>query len=81
GDTLNRKLAAPENRIQQWIKEGLSDEQIIRRAFLVCLAREPSAKKMAQLKSLMSKPTESRRVVIEDLLWSLISSREFMFNH
>ncbi|MEE2643210.1 MAG: DUF1553 domain-containing protein, partial [Planctomycetota bacterium] len=46
GDTLNRKLAAPENRIQQWIKEGLSDEQIIRRAFLVCLAREPSAKKM-----------------------------------
>lgn len=81
GDTLNQKLATKENRIQKLIDEKISDEEIIRQAHLVCFARQPSPEKLKELKQLFADSKEPRRVLVEDLFWSLISSTEFMFNH
>lgn len=81
GDTLNEKLSTPDNRIKQLLDENLSDEEIIRRAYLICLAREPEPGKLAELKEVFAASEESKRVLVEDLFWSLISSTEFMFNH
>ena len=81
GDTLNQKLATPENRVKSLLDAKLSDEAIIQQAYLICLAREPKPEKLAELKKLFADSKESKRVLVEDLFWSLISSTEFMFNH
>lgn len=86
GDTLNQKLFAKENRIQELLDKkvegkNLSDGEMIKEAYLICLARYPKKEKLAELEKLFAESQETKRVLVEDLFWSLISSTEFMFNH
>lgn len=82
GDTLNKKLQADGNRIDRWMEAGLDDERIIEEAYLTCLARFPTSREQsALLKELNADSDTDRRVLIEDLLWGIMSSREFLFNH
>ncbi len=82
GDTLNKKLAASNSRPAQWIEAGYSDEQIVDELYLLALCRRPTTKERQQLlEVLRSTPAEQRRAAIEDLFWSVLSSKEFLFNH
>jgi hypothetical protein len=81
GDTINDKLAKPGSCVDQWLKElGTDHSQLIRRAFYTTLAREPTEGELTGLASELEAASEDeRRVVVEDLVWSLMSSREFLF--
>ena len=81
GNTLNRKLMEKENRIGKLLESDFTDEDLIRQSYLICLAREPSRKKLDALLLMFAESKDDKRVLLEDLFWSLISSREFMFNH
>jgi hypothetical protein len=82
GDTINEKLAAKGNRIEQILSAGTPNEQIVEDAYLSSLARFPTAGEKERLvKALGEAPVEERRVVLEDLYWSLLSSKEFLLNH
>lgn len=82
GETLNPKLKAENNRISQWITEGLSNEEIIDRLFIVTLARYPGENEKNSLLKVMAEYEEgARREAIEDACWSVLTSGEFIFNH
>lgn len=82
GDTVNGKLATADNRLTKWMAESKSDTELIDEVFLTCVARLPSeAEKTEILPMLSSARPEERRIVLEDLVWSILSSREFLFNH
>ncbi|MEX2141111.1 MAG: DUF1549 and DUF1553 domain-containing protein [Pirellulales bacterium] len=82
GDTINEKLAAKGNRIEQSISAGMSNERIVEDAYLSTLARFPTAGEKDRLvQALGETPADERRVVLEDLYWSLLSSKEFLLNH
>ena len=82
GDTINQKLAAKDNTIAKLLADKLTNEQILDEAFLSTLARPPSATEKARsLKLLADAGDAERRAALEDLYWSLLSSREFLFNH
>ncbi|HUG92466.1 MAG TPA: DUF1553 domain-containing protein [Planctomycetaceae bacterium] len=90
GDTLNEKLsrkADPEkklddNRIGQLLARGASNAEIIEEAYLASLSRYPTEdERAAVLQVLDAAPAEERRLVVEDLFWSLLSGKEFLFNH
>ena len=82
GTTLNDKLAVPENRLTRWLKEFPSDKELVREVFLVCLSRAPTEAETTETLALLSGISpEERRVVLEDLVWGIVSSREFLFNH
>jgi hypothetical protein len=85
GKTLNEKLRAKDGRIEQWLKEKVSNGEAIRRVFLLALSREPSPKEMQRLLTLMNQadqnPQANHREVLEDLFWAVLTSREFLFNH
>jgi hypothetical protein len=83
GDTLNGKLAAPDNRLAKWLASGMPDDQILQEVYLTCLARQPSPAEQAGLLAELQKATtpEERRTTLEDVLWAILSSREFLFNH
>lgn len=82
GNTLNAKLAAKGNRIDQYITKQTPMEQVIEEAYLWALSRPPTdAERSRLLPVLNSASDKDKRQVIEDLFWSLLSSNEFLFDH
>ncbi len=82
GDTLNEKLRAPGNRIDQWLAQGLNSDELVRRAYLATVCRPPTDEELRQLVGMLDQgdPGEKREA-IEDLLWSLMTSPEFLLQH
>ena len=82
GDTLNGKLAAPEGNVTALLQSAPEDKDLIEHSFLLCLSRFPKPHELQKYSALLAsvKP-EERRQATEDLLWSLLSSREFLFQH
>ena len=83
GDTLNAKLAEKGSVVDQLLESHQEDyAAMVRVAYLRCLSRYPSEQELVSLvKELTDSTVDERRTVAEDLLWSLITSREFLFNH
>jgi hypothetical protein len=84
GDTINQKLRAPGGLVDSFLKLGATDETIINHLYLSALSRRPEPAELSRLLGLMNdgkSATESRRQAIEDLVWAVLTSKEFMFNH
>lgn len=82
GDTVNGKLATPENRLSRWLTEVTDDRELIDEVFLTSLSRTPRQHEIDEISELLAAtPAEERRIVLEDIVWGIISSREFLFNH
>jgi hypothetical protein len=85
GRTLNDKLRAKDARVEQWVKENVGDEEAVRRLFLLALCREPTTGERAKFQALMAEAAKdsqtTRREILEDLFWAVLTGREFLFNH
>ena len=82
GDTINKKLAAKDNRIAKLLATNTPDEKIVEEVYLSALSRHPTqAEKEKILKVLDLKDQSERRTIIEDVYWAVLSSKEFLFNH
>ncbi len=84
GDTLNNKLSDSRSIIGRWVTDARPMEEVVEEAYLLALSRFPSAAERKELVTLAE--TElgqgvDRRTVLEDLLWSLMTSPEFLFSH
>lgn len=82
GDTLNNKLQSKTNRIGKWLAAGMPNYRIVESIYLASLSRYPTNREMSEtLKIFAETPADQKRALIEDVFWSVISSREFLFNH
>jgi hypothetical protein len=91
GDTLNKKLSAADGSIASFLKLGLSDSRILEYLFLSGFSRYPTALERQQLTEALAKSRlttgtveaqkEARRQALEDMMWALLTSKEFLFNH
>ncbi|HTU16435.1 MAG TPA: DUF1553 domain-containing protein [Gemmataceae bacterium] len=84
GKTLNDKIRAKNSRIEKWLRDKITDEQAVQRLFLMALSREPTATEMKKFQTLLAEVSAdaktTRREALEDLFWSVLASKEFMFN-
>ena len=84
GKTLNDKIRSKQSRVESWLKENISDEEAIRRVYLLALCREPTPGEMTRFASFLAEgtadATTGRRGALEDLFWSVLASKEFAFN-
>ena len=82
GSTINDKLSAKEGRLAKMLAANQSPEQLIREAWLLCLGRPPTDREKSEFVSLLAGATpDEKHQVAEDLFWSLLTSREFLFQH
>jgi hypothetical protein len=82
GDTLNKKLETKDNRVDKLMADVQDDKELIRQAYVMTLLRNPTDDESEKLLAAMKEAEGSkRRELVEDLFWSLMSSREFLFNH
>ncbi len=80
GDTLNEKLRSEKSCVDDLAKR--ETDEILDRAYLMCLSRLPSEDERSRIKKLLEyAPEAEKRILVEDLLWALMTSREFLFQH
>jgi hypothetical protein len=80
GDTINQKIRAENGLIERLTKSGMSSQEMIEELYLRTLSRFPQ-KEEAQLAQQGIGKAPSPREGYEDLLWALLNSKEFLFNH
>ena len=74
------KIVHPDGNAYRFATSLSTDEEVVREVYLATLARYPTdAEKQRLLAHFQD--TANRQESIEDLLWVLINSREFVFNH
>lgn len=82
GATINKKLTAKNGTVDKLLARKLSDQQLIEQVFVMALTRLPTdAERRGLAQSLAETDDSDRRILVEDLMWSVLSSREFLFNH
>lgn len=80
GDVIQRKLTDKNNRIGSFIKNKIDPGDAVRELYLSTFSRPPSDNEVAAAVSHIE-TAESPQQGFEDILWALINSREFLFNH
>ena len=85
GDTINQKLRARGSVVDSFVKLGVSNEMIINHIYQAALSRSPGKDELDHLAPLMNETRDvsgaARRQVVEDLVWAVLTSKEFLFNH
>jgi hypothetical protein len=91
GDTLNKKLSAPDGNIALFLKLGLSDRRILDQLFLSAYSRYPTDEERKRMlpaieASRLEKGTEeakleAHRQALEDMTWAMLTSKAFLFNY
>lgn len=82
GKTIQDKLEAKEGRVTSLIESNLSNDEIIETVYLAALSRFPlESERMELMKLFDEAPKEEKRAVVEDLFWSILTSKEFLFQH
>lgn len=86
GSTLNDKLRSDSGAPAKAAALGLTDDLVLDRLFRTALSRPPSASERAAIMPILAAASRSpdqtaRRRAIEDLYWSVLTGKEFLFNH
>jgi Protein of unknown function (DUF1553)/Protein of unknown function (DUF1549)/Bacterial Ig-like domain (group 2) len=86
GDTLNKKLSTPDGTIALFLKLGFSDRRIVEYIYLSAFSRYPTdPEKQSLLTALdqakLTKTPDAHKQALEDMVWAMLTSKEFLFNH
>ena len=75
------KIGNRSGRARKLAKLELSPEQVVEELYLAALARFPTPQEKQLMLDAFSLPGRDRRYAAEDVLWSLLNSKEFIYNH
>lgn len=78
---LQDMLVSAKGRVTRLAKSAAKPEQIVEELYLATFARLPTAEEMGIAVKVFSAKDATRQTAIEDILWSLLNSAEFVFNH
>ena len=82
GPTVNNKITDPNGRISQLVARlgDRSEKGILSELYLSTLARFPTEKELNQASAYIEKVGNAKEAY-EDLMWAMLNSKEFLFNH
>lgn len=78
---LKGKLAAGNGRAQRLATEQKPVEAKIRELYLAAFSREPRPQELKTAIDYLNEPGTAANTNYQDLIWALINTKEFLFNH
>lgn len=82
GELINDKLSSASGRLQRLIVAGKPDAEIVNEFYLVAFSRRATAAELERWNQrLKSSSAAERTRKLEDFLWSLLNSPQFINNH
>ena len=79
GDTVQGKVETGKV-VAGLLKAGKSPPDIIEHLYLRCLGRKPTEPELTKLNGFFQ-DDKKQELALNDLFWSLLNSKEFIFNH
>jgi hypothetical protein len=79
GDTIQQKIEQG-GVVKSLLKHKETPDEIIANLYLRCLSRSPTAEESTKLKTFF-KDGDAPEQVLNDVFWSLLNAKEFVFNH
>jgi hypothetical protein len=67
-------------RIERWLQSRRSDAEIVEELYLTALARPPAAQEKQVAIEYLGKEPKARRQALQDLMWAVLNTKEFLFN-
>ena len=81
GSAYTSKISADGGRLSQLLKKGTSDERVLEEFYLAALTRLPTPQEETQLLKFLAQRSSRREEALDRLVWAVIGSREFVYNH
>lgn len=82
GKTIQEKIEAKDSQVARFIEAGTPAAEIVEAVYLAALSRRPTDAELQRLTTVINEtPDSDKRPVIEDLYWSVLTSKEFLFQH
>ncbi len=78
--TLHQKIISDNGRLAKLLKSNKPEPEVLEELYLATLSRRPHADELAAINELL-REAPSRAEGLQDLLWTLLNSSEFVFNH
>jgi len=81
--SLHEKLKSTSAtaQVQRLADSDRSPSEIITELYLACYSRRPTPDELQLAMAAFTAPNATRRLATEDVLWALLNSAEFVFNH
>lgn len=79
-DEIERKLQDDKARIGRLVREQRSSYQIVEEIYLAAFSRYPTPQEIFATAGYIDRDPNPRKGA-EDVMWSVLNSREFLFNH
>ena len=76
-----RKIRHRDGRAARLAGSKQTDDQLIEELYLATLSRRPSDSEVALMRQAFEDSSGNRRAAAEDVLWTLLNTREFVYNH
>ena len=80
GQLINTAVGDADNRLGKLLAAGKSNADILEEMYLATVCRLPSERERTLLLARIERAAD-RRAAFEDVLWALLNSKEFLFNH
>jgi hypothetical protein len=80
-DEIENKISDGNGRVAKFFKEKKSAAEVVEELYLTALSRHPSTAEKKRLTDYIEKSDKIKQRAVEDVLWAILNTREFMFNH
>jgi len=77
---VTQKLRAESGVLAAQVREGRSDREIVEHFYLAALSRPPSEKEHELCAAAVARASARRRG-LENVLWAILNSNEFLYHH
>ena len=81
GSTYISKITAPGGTLDNMLKSGASNEEILDHFYVAALMRPPTPEEKTDLLAFLARRPDQRPQELSRLVWAIVSSREFAYNH
>jgi hypothetical protein len=78
---LQAKISSSKGRATQLAGSAMPPDAIVSELYLTAYARRPTQEELRITTEVFSSPNATRQSAIEDIMWALLNSAEFVLNH
>ncbi len=80
GPAIQKRLSDRDNRLNRLVRDGKSNREIIEECYLAALCRPPTNSELTRSLGYIDAAGDRNRG-LEDVLWAILNSKEFIFQH
>jgi hypothetical protein len=81
GKSILGRVQNPAARPALLLRQKLSDRQLVTELYLWSLARHPRAEELKVSLEFLAARQANRQEAVQDLMWALLNSRDFLLTH